>query len=1015
MYLFPSQTFTLGYSKNSMMELYESADEFVQSDDNGFVGSSSSFTITESTELIELTRNKKGAEISKSIEQQSHSETSQTPRRTNSANMKMTDNKIKKETTIESRKKPNKGEFFEIIFGNYMKDKDGNKRDPRHEGSNLSEPGTPKSLRSISIQTIHTKPPRSSRNQQTCVKKLNEASAQTDSQIECSSVLVQHNDVSVQTDNIPILKEMKKTRTVGIQAMKKVCDVAVQTEKNDNQTFTIDSNQLKSVFTEQLGPELAIQLKKILNSPELKSILMEQLGPQLATQLKKTIHSDGILPTSTSNKKFKLEDIKSVNTKSENSKAENSKLEKTKSKNTKNAATSTESSDVLSDTSRKLTSIKNGTINKSILNKNDTNNISSAPIKNDARNLLFTTPSKFDAGTSTSSKNDTSKISPSNKPIPKGFNEDWQIYSISNGDEDAWGTGLLEKSSNIDSSLPKERDKFDSNISLLNGSNDWDSVDDDNITWSSQSPTNPININSTTNNSSVQNSCQKESNASKSDYRQTTSNSYARDISESRNNSRSGNIPHSSDISESRNNSQARDTSQSQTRDISQISERSQTRSIFNSSKPPESNNNSNNSESFVIKRKSKEIQTDMNISPDLMNASTQSSTILKPSIMNSKWADENLNQQTFNNNNQSSNRINQHGNRNTNHFRSDDYKENLHCSESTRTENISFNGLLSSTHNISRNVTDPNSSNHREYNENRCQNCYKTGHHYSKCAQQKGMGHWESREREEPKSANPSNILRSCVRVIRDCRPSEISPKEAWEKLIQADQDDFRNCFEEYAKASPNETFQLIEEKLRKIKSKARIMAVEREIPQNKCLVDLQGNAGKKYYAQILFLNSQRPVPGNIAGSAEENFTWLADAGFMCDDPTPFCPGCKSKGHWKADCPDPKPEEPHQKMGCNYCKSLEHDSKYCDSRDRLYKPKCYSCNESGHVTRSCNREKNKNHQNHQINNHSQNYDSRDGRNNSNNGGIYKVGNNGDSIKRSESRDAWAPGGSIYK
>ncbi|RIA78817.1 hypothetical protein C1645_672834, partial [Glomus cerebriforme] len=159
------------------------------------------------------------------------------------------------------------------------------------------------------------------------------------------------------------------------------------------------------------------------------------------------------------------------------------------------------------------------------------------------------------------------------------------------------------------------------------------------------------------------------------------------------------------------------------------------------------------------------------------------------------------------------------------------------------------------------------------------------------------------------------------------------ISSEEAWKKLLEADKEkdpeDFKEAIELYAKATPEETFQSIERRLRDSNCNGRIIALERpEIPLTKVLVDLQGNTNKKYVARIIMGSPSRlaRTAGNRANSEKENFEWLADSGFMVDDFSPVCFNCKQKGHSSKDCPEPKREiEKQAPLTCQNCGSSEH------------------------------------------------------------------------------------------
>ncbi|KAF0454554.1 putative zinc knuckle transcription factor CnjB [Gigaspora margarita] len=180
-----------------------------------------------------------------------------------------------------------------------------------------------------------------------------------------------------------------------------------------------------------------------------------------------------------------------------------------------------------------------------------------------------------------------------------------------------------------------------------------------------------------------------------------------------------------------------------------------------------------------------------------------------------------------------------------------------------------------------------------------------------------------------------------SSPRPFSNPMPPKFPPEEAWNKLLLADRGDdieeFKEAFEEYAKASPNETFQTIEKKLRMEGCNGRIIALKREgIPLTTCLIDLQGNTNKKYLAQLITSPDRLSRASGKASSEEENFQWLADAGFLAHDPTPVCFNCKHKGHKTNECPEPKHEnERNIPLACQHCGATDHMTKLCKSDER--------------------------------------------------------------------------------
>ncbi|CAG8644146.1 1901_t:CDS:2, partial [Acaulospora morrowiae] len=254
-------------------------------------------------------------------------------------------------------------------------------------------------------------------------------------------------------------------------------------------------------------------------------------------------------------------------------------------------------------------------------------------------------------------------------------------------------------------------------------------------------------------------------------------------------------------------------------------------------------------------------------------------------------------------------------------------------------------------------------SKNNSYYGEKSCANCNRPGHLSRDCPDSSTY----TEDSIRPSNATnlviwhlnvPSPIL--IITATANCplrtrkpspfvnpEPSGISPGEAWKRLLKADLEkdieDFRKWLEEYAKVSPQETFQSIEMKLRDENCNGRIIAVKREgIPITSCLVDLQGNTGKTYLAQPSFSipTGLAPASGTFAKSGDENFRWLADAGFLGDDPSPVCYNCKEKGHNTKQCEAPRKEiDRSGRPQCQVCSSFDHTTRQCDKRDRNDKP----------------------------------------------------------------------------
>jgi hypothetical protein len=131
------------------------------------------------------------------------------------------------------------------------------------------------------------------------------------------------------------------------------------------------------------------------------------------------------------------------------------------------------------------------------------------------------------------------------------------------------------------------------------------------------------------------------------------------------------------------------------------------------------------------------------------------------------------------------------------------------------------------------------------------------------------------------------------------------LSSEDAWIALINAakdkDLDAFRVALRAYARAEPEE-FSLpgVESALREDGLGIYLIAKEQEIEPNMTIIDLVGNAKRKYVLSVQL--SAKPRRAKMSQgwpeNPEQNLERLASAGFVQDCGLPLCGNCGELGH---------------------------------------------------------------------------------------------------------------------
>ncbi|KAJ5082753.1 Zinc knuckle CX2CX4HX4C [Penicillium argentinense] len=257
------------------------------------------------------------------------------------------------------------------------------------------------------------------------------------------------------------------------------------------------------------------------------------------------------------------------------------------------------------------------------------------------------------------------------------------------------------------------------------------------------------------------------------------------------------------------------------------------------------------------------------------------------------------------------------------------------------------------------------------------CFNCGEEGHNKSDCPHPrvfKGTCRMCGQEGHPAASCpeKPVDICRNCGgegHLSKDCKenrkfnlnnvPDKL-PGEAWAMMKAAsdarDMTDFRDAFQVYSKACPDETFATIAQKMQAENFNIYIIGLEKPSEDVISLIDLQGQLGREYV--VGFYYSPKAHRFNLRdrwpATPEENLERLQNAGFPYDRGVPKCRNCGEMGHTARGCKSERiPTADRAEIKCSNCDEVGHRMRDC-TMPRKNKFACRNCGSEDHQARDC-------------------------------------------------------------
>ncbi|KAF3932017.1 hypothetical protein ABW20_dc0103805 [Dactylellina cionopaga] len=188
------------------------------------------------------------------------------------------------------------------------------------------------------------------------------------------------------------------------------------------------------------------------------------------------------------------------------------------------------------------------------------------------------------------------------------------------------------------------------------------------------------------------------------------------------------------------------------------------------------------------------------------------------------------------------------------------------------------------------------------------------------------------------------------------------------WAAMKQAgedrDLDAFKDAFFKYISLCPDSNPKLLQGAFKESDFVYNLVAIKKDITNRQVVIDLQGNLNKEFV--VTFQTSLKGRRSKVAAkddrypkSEEENMERLKNAGFVQESFVPYCTNCNQRGHGTRACPKerlPKDGPDAPTIKCVNCGEEGHRSRDCteERRQRRNPNACRNCGQEGHESKEC-------------------------------------------------------------